>query len=64
MNMSDAFAIGRYSHITGIRLGLLYDLSTTEVSFSPGGRDELEALEMQMWRLLYPYEVVSQCRKP
>ena len=61
--MSCAFSTGRYSHIVGIPLGLLYDLSTTEVSFPAGGRDELEALELQMWRLLYPYEVVSQCRK-
>lgn len=45
------------------RNGHLFDLSTSYVSYPPGGYDELQALDSAIWRYLYPYQVVQDCRE-
>lgn len=45
------------------RNGHLFDFVTSYVSFSPGSQEELEYLSDMMWRLLYPAQVVEDCKK-
>lgn len=45
------------------RSGHLFDFVTSYVSFSPGSQEELEYLGVMMWRLLYPAQVIADCRE-
>lgn len=50
--MSVAFS---FSYFFGtLPYGLNYDLCAQEVAYPPGGREELESLELTMWRWMYP----------
>lgn len=45
------------------RNGHLFDFWTSYVSFLPGSHEELEYCGAMIWRLLYPYQVVTDCRE-